>query len=223
MDDLGQIIFIVLFILFGLISSWKKKGAPKPGTQQPGGTTRPPYGGRSRTPGEAVAPAEADLPVRVGDRENADGTARPKRALAEELLDLLQARTEPEREPYVMLPEYDDEAQSLETLEPAGGESHVKFRERYVLSAQEDSPYVVQRAKAKAGRPYAIRDTSVERPYAGDEPAIPQPYAIYDPSKRKKYLSRSELRHAFVMKEVLGPPKALQEQAGSPPGENRLP
>jgi hypothetical protein len=185
-DDLGQLIFVVLFILFGLISSSKKKSRPKPRVRE-------------------IPPSEDGRPLPTEVPGYADKMVRPKRALAEELLAVLQGQPEPESELVVVLPEVDDEACSVETLEPAGAETHKRFRERYVDVVLKESPDAVE--ETATPRPYAIKAT---RPYLVEEATTPQPYAVHSTSKRKKQLTRSELRHAFVMKEVLGPPKALE-------------
>jgi hypothetical protein len=125
---------------------------------------------------------------------------------------MLQEQAGPPPQPVVRSPEVDDEAQSLETIEPSEPphrESHEKFREQYVEEEPVDTPYAVEGTPAP--RPYAIDDTPVERPYRVEDTTTPQPYAIHHSGKRKKHLTRSELRHAFVMREVLGPPKALED------------
>jgi len=186
-EDLGQLIFVVLFILFGLISSSKKKARTQEG---------------SATEAELLPPQEVS--------SDAETTVRPKRELAEELLTFLQSQAtpEPEPEPVAVVPEVDDEARSLETYEPAGEESHERFREKYVDVVPEESPYEVD--ESPADRPYAVTDTPVERPYLVEDATSPRPYAVTETHKDKRRLTRSELRHAFVMKEVLGPPKALE-------------
>jgi hypothetical protein len=139
----------------------------------------------------------------------AEKAPEPKRSLAEELLGMLQEQAKPADVSSVRLPAVDDEAQSLETLEPGERDSHERFREQYVEEEPVESPYSVE--DAPAPRPYAIDETPDERPYMVEETTTPQPYAISATPRRRKHLSRSELRHAFVMREVLGPPKALEE------------
>ena len=205
MEDIGQLIFVVLFILFGLISSSKKKSPPKPRVR---GATPPTGASPSRPRVQEVSPTEAELTLPPVAPEGAGQMVRPKRALAEELLVFLQGEAAPPSEPVVLPPEVEDEAVTIETLEPAGVESHKRFREKYVDAVPQQGAYAVE--ETTAPRPYAVTETPVERPYLVEEATIPQPYAIHDSFKRKRKLTRSELRHAFVMKEVLGPPKALE-------------
>ena len=213
MDDLGQIIFVVLFILFGLISSSKKKkGPPKPGTrarQVPRDAARPSGAAQNRSREQEAAPVGTDLPIQPEGPSVSDRMLRPKAALADELLVLLKGQTEPESEAAATLPEVDDEAQSLETLEPAGQESHERFSERYVEEIPIRRPYAL--TDPTAARPYAIQETPAERPYLIEEVTTARPYAVHETFKKRKRLTRRELRHAFVMREVLGPPKALEE------------
>jgi hypothetical protein len=204
-EDLGQLIFVVLFILFGLISSSKKKKPPK--TRASGAA--PATGAAPSRPNVREAPeTEAELPVPPGTPGQAEKPVRSKRALAQELLAFLEGQAEPAQEPVVEPLVVEEEAVSIETLERAGEESHERFREKYVDALPEQTPYAVE--ETQAPRPYALTDAPPERPYLVEKATTPQPYAIHDPSKQKGKLTRSELRHAFVMKEVLGLPKALE-------------
>jgi hypothetical protein len=191
-EDLGQLIFVVLFILFGLISGSKKKQRPKP---RPRVQTGPPP--------EAVQESQREPSGRVEE-------AVPKKgALAQELAALLEGKAVPEAAPVATLPDIDDEAQSLETLVPAGIESHRKFHERYMQEEPTESE--LAEPDDPTSRPCATRGASVKRADSVEEHAAHQrPYDILAGARRKKNLSRRELRHAFVMKEVLGPPKALE-------------
>ena len=214
MEDIGQLIFVVLFILFGLISSSKKKAA------------RPPPGS-ARLQEDAVSDVESPLPPETPSA--AEEIAPPKPALAEELLVLLQGgQPEPASEPIVSQLEIDDAAESIETLEPAGVERHEQFHEKYMDVVPLPRPCVDEETAAAtyrprtrgprpcvdekplASRPYAVAETSAERPYLIEGATTSQPYAIHAVSRGKQRLTRRELRHAFVMKEVLGPPKALE-------------
>ena len=207
MEDIGQLIFVVLFILFGLISSSKKKKVPpKPRAR---GAFPPPSATPSRPEAREVLLTDSKSPAPAAADGDAETVERPKRALAEELLVFLQGQVEPVPEPPVVPPQIEDEAMSVETLEAAGVESHERFREKYVDALPQQHPYEVE-AKPTP-RPYAVADAPAERPYLVEEATIPEPYAILGLSKRKRKLTRSELRHAFVMKEVLGPPKALEQ------------
>ena len=206
MEDLGQLIFVVLFILFGLISSSKKKKAP-PKTRA-GGATPAAGAAPSRPNVREVPETEGELPVPPGAPGQAEKPVRSKRALAQELLAFLEGQAEPAQEPVVEPLVVEEEAVSIETLERAGEESHERFREKYVDALPQQTPYAVE--ETQAPRPYALTDAPPERPYLVEKATTPQPYAIHDPSKQKGKLTRSELRHAFVMKEVLGLPKALE-------------
>jgi hypothetical protein len=205
-EDFGQLIFVVLFILFGLISSSKKKKAP-PKTRASGAT--PAAGAAPSRPRVREVPStEAESPAPQAPPGPAERPVRPKRALAEELLAFLEGQAVPAEEPVVVPPVVEEEAVSIETLQPAGEESHERFREKYVDALPQQTPYAVE--ETLAPRPYALTDAPPERPYLVEKATTPQPYAIHDPSKKKGRLTRSELRHAFVMKEVLGLPKALE-------------
>lgn len=204
MEDLGQLIFVVLFILFGLISSSKKKTSPK--TRARGAA--PDTGAAPNGPDVREVPeTEAAVPVPPGTPGQVEQPVRAKRALAEELLAFLEGKVEPVQEPVVEPLVVEEEAVSIETPLPAGEDSHERFREQYVDALPQQTPYAVE--ETPAPRPYALTDAQPERPYLVEKTTSPQPYAIHDPSKPKGKLTRSELRHAFVMKEVLGLPKAL--------------
>ena len=205
MEDLGQLIFVVLFILFGLISSSKKKNSAK--TRARGAA--PAAGAAPSRPNVREVPeTEGELPVPPGAPGQSEKPVRSKRALAQELLAFLEGQAEPAQEPVVEPLVVEEEAVSIETLERAGEESHERFREKYVDALPQQTPYAVE--ETQAPRPYALTDAPPERPYLVEKATTPQPYAIHDPSKQKGKLTRSELRHAFVMKEVLGLPKALE-------------
>jgi len=119
------------------------------------------------------------------------GTARPRqqRGIAQELLEVLPERVEieppapppppPAMEPVVV----EDEAQSLETLEPAGGKSHERFHERYMREEET----------AKRRKPETI-----------------EPYEELEEREARMKLSRRGLQQAFIMKEILGPPKGME-------------
>jgi len=73
--------------------------------------------------------------------------------------------------------------ESLETLEPAGEESHRRFHDLYM-----DQP-----------SPGDLTEERDDRPY--EEPA----------ARRKRLeLTRKKLQHAFIMKEIIGPPKGIE-------------
>lgn len=215
MEELGQLVLAVAFILFYAISgSKRKKKKPVP----PAVRRRP-----QQAPPKVVRPADAverpdikpEPPDVLAEWQVADNTPpqadRPverKRTLAEELLGMMQEQVKPVPVPAVQLPEVDDEAQSLETVESTDLQSPEPIRRSPVENVPADSPYAVE--DTKVPRPYAVDEVPDERPYVIEETRAPQPYAIPDSPRRKRDLSRSELRHAFVMREVLGPPKALE-------------
>jgi len=191
MEDLGQLIFVVLFILFGLISGSKKKQRPKPRPRVQAGP-----------PPETVHESQREPSGRVEE-------AVPKKgALAQELAALLEGKAMPETAPAATLPDIDEEAQSVETLVPAGIESHRKFHERYMQEEPTESE--LAEPDDPTSRPSATRGASVKRPALVEQQAHQRPYDVLAGARRKKHLSRRELQHAFVMKEVLGPPKALE-------------
>jgi hypothetical protein len=134
-DDLIQVLFFLLIVIFGLLSGSKKKktdgAAPRARAQRPDRTAE-----LARRPREAVAqrslPAEAPRPVQT------------RKDLEASLYDLLFQREVEVEEPTAEreMPADDvlpDEAKSLETLTAAGGESHRRFHERY-LSALHTPP-----------------------------------------------------------------------------------
>ncbi len=215
MEELGQLIFVVLFILFGLISGAKrKKRAPVKQRAEPRRDDPEMEDSDSDTEPERAEPLEVPrpdtkpYPARAAPGY-ADRMVEPKRSVADELLALLQQQGEPVREHSVRLPEIDDETESLETLEAAGREIYEETGEpagKPQLPTR--SPYSAWEAVSQ--RPYALDDVTAEQPYRIEETPEPEPYSIRERSKRKRNLSRRELRHAFVMREVLGPPKALE-------------
>jgi len=179
-DDLVQLVFFGLLILFGLMSGRRKKKTPpvqsraRPRTP-PASTIRPE---RASVPPRRVALPESAEAVQRGSVSpvRAEPPPRP-RDLAQDLFDLLQGRApvptgEPRQAVAAAEPE---EAVSLEVIEPDTQERHQKFHDRYI------------------GRP------------AAEERSAPKVF-----SKAQLELSKRGLRQAFVMKEVLGPPKGLE-------------
>lgn len=215
MEELGQLVLAVAFILFYAISGSKrkkKKSVPPAARRRP--QQAPPNVER---PTEVVErpDLEPEPPDVLAEWQVADDTPtqadRPverKRTLAEELLGMIQEQAKPVPVSAVRLPEVDDETQSLETVESNDLQSPEPIRRSLVESVSADSPYAVE--DKQAPRPYAVDQAPDERPYVIEETRAPKPYAIPDTPRRKRDLSRSELRHAFVMREVLGPPKALE-------------
>lgn len=215
MEELGQLLIAVIFILFyALAGSKKRKKSIPPAVRRRDAQAQPTVeSAPAQVEDEDYTPD--DLGV-AGDWEDPGGTpasaeqaVEPKRGLAEELLAMLQEQSQPQTAEAVRLPPVDDEAESLEVLEPLGSGSAEADRQRHVEHIPAESPYAVH--DTLPDRPYAIHDSREERPYVVEATTAPQPYAISDSGKRKKHLSKDELRHAFVMREVLGPPKALEE------------
>ena len=125
MEDLIQVLFFLLIVIFGLIGgSKKKKQAPAP---------------RSRTAERASAEG-ARARAASGARSRpvpARRAPETREELEASLYDLLRGRgpEPPVREPPAReLPEApaEEEARSLETLTPAGEASHRRFHERYI-------------------------------------------------------------------------------------------
>ena len=135
MEDIVQLVIFLAVIFFGLMMGAGKK--KKQQQQRP--AQRPPA---KPVPERATAQVPEGKPTR--------------QSFAQEIMDLLQAQLpepaveEPERQPReaVSLEVIEEEAKSLETLEPAGGRSHRVFHERYM--EQPDS-------KPKETRPSRFR------------------------------------------------------------------
>jgi len=212
-EELGQLAIAVIFILFYAISGLKKKRVPPAKRRRP--HQAPPAVDAPPDPVEDGdgPPTVSDVWIDPSDRpqtpEQAEQPVARKRSLAEELLGMLEGQTTPETAQVVRLPDIDDEAQSLEVLEPADYSRHEQSLEHNIEAEQSESPYAID--DEPESRPYAVEDAGEERPYVVDDGPASQPYEILDDRRRKKHLTRSELRHAFVMREVLGPPKALEE------------
>lgn len=213
MEDLGQLIFIVLFILFGLISGSKKKKVPpkqRPRRRQVVGDEDP-GGGAVRAPAVVRGQPEpgGEAPATVAAEGLPDVPGAPERSLAEELVEMLQQETARSEAPAEPAPQVDDGTLLIETYEAPPSPVHERASEKFVDAESDENPYLLE--DTPAPRPYAVDDKPHDRPYLVEPAATPQPYSIRDKSGRKKHLSRSELRHAFIMKEVLGRPKALED------------
>jgi hypothetical protein len=183
-DELIQLLLFAAIILFGIFGRKKKKPQqaqrPRPRPQQP--RPRP----RTEMPARPSAISEAGAPGATATR-----TPAKPRGLAEELFHMLQQqmeapqRVEPPKPERVPLPEpvVVEEAESLETLEPAGEASHRRFHDLYM-----DQPPSAD-----------LTQEPVDKPY--EEPA----------ARRKRLeLTRQKLQHAFIMKEIIGPPKGME-------------
>lgn len=144
MEDIVKLVIFLAVIFFGLMmgAGKKKKQQQQQRPQRP----RPPAG-----------PVRQDATAQVPE-------GKPTRqSFAQEMMELLQAQLPeppvekpdllsalPDRQPReaVSLEVIEEEAKSLETLEPAGGRSHEVFHERYM--DQPDS-------KPKETRPSRFR------------------------------------------------------------------
>ncbi len=194
MEDLFQILFFAALILFGLLGNARKKKKGRQVQQRP----------RVRQP-----PVERPEPPRGATRAQSSDTAPParQRSIAQELFELLQERVEvepapppppapaPVTEPVI----FEDEAQSLETLEPAGGKSHERFHDLYLAEKEKIEPYRLK-VPERRGEETAMRRR--------EETAIP--YEDVEQRKARLELSRHRLQQAFIMKEILSPPKGMQ-------------
>jgi len=99
---------------------------------------------------------------------------------------MLQQQVEPvEREIPPAPPEpafIEREPETLETLEPAGTTSHDRFHELYVEELPDESP---------------------------PQPHV-EPYSDRAERKERLALTHKKLQNAFIMKEILGPPKGIE-------------
>ena len=175
MDDLIQLVFFLVLVLFGLLSgSRKKRVPPRPGPA------------RAREGREPAGPAG---PVRRVERpaETSRVVARqafepegvaPEARKTDGLFELWESGilTEPAlvETPTAEAIEFGEEAYSLETIEPEVTEVPEEARERRPAAADAATP-----SEPSGGR------------------------------KGRLDLTRETLQHAFVMKEILGPPKGL--------------
>jgi len=199
-EELGQLVIAIIFILFYVISGSKrkKKSAPSPPVAD---------GGEDVESETLVVKDEWEEPDKVPERLKPP--VERKRSLSEELFAMLQDQPPPQPVDVVDESQVDDEARSLEVLEPFAVDDGVEDRRDVSTEETPVGPYAVE--QMGTDRPYALDESPEERPYLVETPKDPEPYAISDLRKRKRDLTRSELRHAFVMREVLGPPKALEE------------
>ncbi len=130
MDDLFQVMIVLGIIIFGLLGGRKKK----PRQQRPAGpTTRPrqPAGGGPPRQQPTLPPnlQEIERILRQGMGLPTQ-VPRPQRPEEPEEPPVKMA-AEPE-EPGVWQAGLDRQAQTAETLEPAGGASHERFHEQYL-------------------------------------------------------------------------------------------
>jgi hypothetical protein len=190
-EDLIQLLFFAALIMFALLGRKKKK---PPLQQKP----RPPRVQPRPRPQREVSDAARVEPQR------ASSEPAKQKSLAEELFKMLQGQVEGvEPEPTPPAPEpvvFAEEAQSLETLEPAGTTSHQRFHDLYIEelpSEPEPQPHV--------------------EPYREELPSEPErqphvaPYRDQAAARKEQFeFTRKKLQRAFILKEVLGPPKGLE-------------
>ena len=149
MEDIVQLVIFLAVIFFGLMM-----GAGKKKRQQ---QQRP-----------AQRPPARPVPERAAARAPEGKPARQR--FAQEIMDLLQAQLpepaveEPERQPReaVSLEVIEEEAQSLETLEPAGGRSHQVFHERY-MEQPESKPKESRPSRFRRITPRTAREAVIWR------------------------------------------------------------
>ncbi len=203
-EDLIRLLFFAVLMVFWILSGIKKKNA-----QPPKQTPRPEISearqkhpkplresaDRTRSMPEFEKPAAR---VSAEELEPQTTAEKPQKGLAEELLAMLQAQAEPKPvQVEVIQPvEIEEVVEEIEPIEVVDRESHDRFHALYV---EEEKP----------SKPYALDAEDGAEAYA-IETEVRKPYQIGERARAKKKLSRSELRHAFIMREVLGPPKALE-------------
>ncbi len=181
MEDLIQLLFFAALIMFGLLARKKKK---PPIVQKPRPRQVQPRPRPERSVADAAPVAES----------RAESEPARQRGLAEELFKMLQQQVEPvEREMPPAPPEpafFEREPETLETLEPAGTTSHDRFHELYVEELPDESP----------PQPH---DESPPQPHV-------EPYSDRAERKERLALTHKKLQNAFIMKEILGPPKGIE-------------
>ncbi len=159
MGDLFEIIIFVSIFLLSLMFGRKKKRAAS-GTRT-----------RVQSPRQAVSRARPRPSPRPLPRRPAPDQVHPfaeplgSRAIAEQILEQFRAAIEPPPPPESVA---DDEAQSVETLEPAGRASHERFHERYVDSTPSAPPAVTKpRRSPLVLRPSTMRQAIIWREVLG--------------------------------------------------------
>ncbi len=130
MEDLLQFVFIALFVLFGLLGGRKKRQQRTGSTGPTRSTQRPERPKRQAPPRRRVDEMAPPIPHRMGG----DMIDEIFEALGGTPAETVEAESSEEFENIV-------EAQSLETLVAAGGESHKKFHALYM----ETPPLDVER------------------------------------------------------------------------------
>ncbi len=157
-DFFEIIIFVSIFVLSLLFGRRKKRTASGTRTRvqsprQPASRARP-------------RPTPRPLPRRPApDQVHPFAEPLGSRAIAEQILEQFRAVIEPPPPPESVV---DDEAQSVETLEPAGGVSHERFHERYIDSTPTAPPAVTKpRRSPLVLRPNTLRQAIIWREVLG--------------------------------------------------------
>ena len=152
MGDLFEIIIFASIVLLSLLFGRRKKRTAS-GTRT-----------RAQSPRQAASRARRRPsprpPAQPPARDQAHSFAEPlgSRAIAEQILEQFRAVIEPPPPESVV----DDEAQPVETLEPAGGASHQRFRERYIDSTPTAPPAVTKsRRSPLVLRPNTLRQAII--------------------------------------------------------------
>ncbi len=156
MEDIVQLIIFLAVIFFGLMmgAGKKKKQQQQQRPQRP----RPPAG-----------PVRQDATAQVPERKPT------RQSFAQEMMELLQAQLPeppvekpdllsalPDRQPReaVSLEVMEEEAQSLETLEAAGGRSHEVFHERY-MDQPDSKPKEMRPSRFRRITPRTAREAVI--------------------------------------------------------------
>ncbi len=182
MEELIQIVFVALFVLFGLLGGGRKKRKRRSGRDVEAGSatgTAIPKQRPETRPQRPVQRRRDEFAPTVPHKVGGD--------VVDEIFDLLRIQV-PETPPSPVEPESltDDEAQSLETLEPAGGASHDRFHSLYMeappLTVQTTPRVSPRRRLGLTGRkrlrdaiiltevlgvPKALRDPTESGPWSG--------------------------------------------------------
>jgi hypothetical protein len=182
MDDLGSIIFIILFILFGLLGSGRKKKKPPQPRPRPRIEREEPPAPVRRAPRQPTRTASAGSSIGGSGAERGSAPPPRRKDLAEELLDFLQGKVPVERPVDESVLEIESEPEFI-TLDDEARASQVSDRPR--ASELPSEPKV-------------------------EVPHVPPGTAPRRGLRFERGFDRARLRRAFIMKEIIGPPKGLE-------------
>ncbi|MFQ6046162.1 MAG: hypothetical protein ACE5PT_07375 [Gemmatimonadales bacterium] len=170
MGDWIELIIFALFILSGLLFGGKKRHQPRPGQRTP---SVPRHGVEARL--RSVPERRVERPREVARPEPERAPAADALTVAEAVFEQIRRRMEPEAEagpepaaPAVPArrvesrrierrPLPPSEGRSVETLTPAGGESHVEFHDRYIEPIEPLKSVEEWGRREKAGARYGRR------------------------------------------------------------------